>query len=880
MSDQQNAELPKSYDPHQAAETYYPQWEAQGLFKGDSQGEKPPFSIVIPPPNVTGSLHMGHALDNTLQDILVRFKRMDGFDAVWIPGTDHAGIATQMVVERELRKEGLDRHELGREAFLEKIWDWKKQNGDRIIFQLRSLGVSCDWSRERFTMDEGLSAAVRRVFVKYYEEGLIYRDTRLINWDPGTRTVLSDLEVDYDEDHVGELWSFAYPLSDGSGELVVATTRPETMLGDTAVAVHPEDPRYKHLIGKTVHNPLVDRHIEIIGDAILVDPEFGTGAVKVTPAHDFNDYEVGRRHDLEFITMFDEAACVNHVGGERFQGMHRDEARKAVKAAMAELGLERGGKEHKHPLGRSQRGGAVVEPMLSTQWFVRMKPLAAPALAAVEHGTTEFVPKRFENIYFAWMRDIRDWCISRQLWWGHQIPAWYDADGKVYVGESEAAVREANELDESVVLTQDQDVLDTWFSSALWPFSTLGWPEMDSADLAKWYPTSVLVTGFDIIFFWVARMMFSGLHNMGNVPFAKVCIHGLVRDEKGEKMSKTKGNVVDPLDTIEKHGVDAFRFTLARLAAPGADMNWREHEVEVSSRFVNKIWQAFRFTMSNLEGYDPSAQVELGVYDRWILARLSQATERIRGHLESFRFDQACSELYAFTWDELCDWYLELSKAAIYGEGEGRQAAQHTLVTVFSGVARLMHPIMPFLSEELFQRLPNTQGSVMVADFPKASDYASDPHILEQVAFLQEAIRRVRRLRAEMEISPRIPFNAYARGERAAWLQDHPSGLKHLANVVSVRLDGDKPAASATAVIPGAEIFIDLEGVVDVAAEKERLTKEIAKVGKDAKGLRGKLGNEAFVSKAPDHVVAKFQEKLDLAEQRLAGLQASLASLG
>lgn len=876
----ENNELPSNYDAHASAERYYSWWEDQGLFKGDADGDKPPYAIVIPPPNVTGSLHMGHALDNTLQDILVRYKRMDGFDAVWIPGTDHAGIATQMVVERELAKDGISRHDLGREAFLEKVWEWKKKNGDRIIFQLRSLGVSCDWSRERFTMDEGLSAAVRQVFVKYYEEGLIYRDTRLINWDPGTRTVLSDLEVEYDEDHVGELWSFAYPLSDGSGELVVATTRPETMLGDTAVAVHPDDERYKHLIGKTVHNPLVDRHIPIVGDPILVDMAFGTGAVKVTPAHDFNDYEVGKRHDLEFITMFDDAACVNEQGGERFQGLSSKQARKAVKAAVEELGLFRGTKEHKHPLGRSQRGGAVVEPMLSTQWFVKMKPLAAPAIAAVEHGATEFVPKRFENTYFAWMREIRDWCISRQLWWGHQIPAWYDAKGNVYVGESEAAVREAHELAPELVLTQDADVLDTWFSSALWPFSTLGWPDKDAKDLAKWYPTAVLVTGFDIIFFWVARMMFSGIHNMGTVPFAKVCIHGLVRDENGDKMSKTKGNVVDPLDTIGQHGVDAFRFTLARLAAPGADMAWRDHEVEVSGRFVNKIWQALRFTMQNMEGYDPAATPSLGLYDQWILSRLGQATARIRGHLDAFRFDQACSELHAFTWDELCDWYLELSKSAVYGEGEPRQAAQHTLLAVFSAVARLMHPIMPFLSEEIWQRLPQTSGSVMVAEYPRAEQYPQDPEIIEQVAFLQDVIRGMRRLRAEMEISPRLPFKVLALGPKASWLLTHGAGLKHLANVVEVRLEGELPPARATSVVAGAEIHVDLEGVVDVDAERARLKKEMDRVGKDAVGLRKKLGNQAFVAKAPDHVVAKFQEKLALADSRLKGLAASLKALG
>jgi valyl-tRNA synthetase len=875
MSDSR-PELSPTYNPHIAAAQHMQWWQDSGFFTPDPDDEGPAYCIVIPPPNVTGSLHMGHALDNVLQDILIRFKRMDGHNTLWIPGTDHAGIATQMVVERELAKQGISRHELGREAFLEKVWEWKATYGARITHQLRSLGVSCDWSRERFTMDEGLSKAVKEVFVKLYEEGLIYRDTRLINWDPGTRTVLSDLEVEH-EAHTGELWSFAYPLSDGSGEIVVATTRPETMLGDTAVAVHPDDPRYKHLIGKTVHNPLVDRHITIVADAILVDPEFGTGAVKVTPAHDFNDFEVGKRHDLEFITLFDDAACVNHVGGERFQGMSVDDARAAVKAAMAELGLDRGSKPHEMQLGKSQRGGAVVQPMLSTQWFVKMKPLAAPAVAAVERGATEFVPRRFENIYFAWMREIRDWCISRQLWWGHQIPAWYDDAGNVYVGRSEAEARAAHDLGDDVALRQDTDVLDTWFSSALWPFSTMGWPD-DTADLRRWYPTSVLVTGFDIIFFWVARMMFSGIHNMGTPPFAKVCIHGLIRDAEGNKMSKTRGNVVDPLDTIESHGLDAFRFTLARLAAPGADMNWRDHEVDVSSRFVNKIWQAFRFTYGNLEGYDPDATVVLSAYDRWILARLGTATASIREHLDGFRFDQACAELYAFTWDELCDWYLELSKKAIYGGGDARQAAQHTLVTVFSAVARLMSPVMPVLSEELWQKLPGTRGSVTQAAYPKASDYPVDAEIQAQVVFLQEAIRRLRRLRAEMEISPRLPFHVVARGERVDWLQAHQGALEHLTNVQSITV-GDAPPNAATAVAPGVEMYVPLEGLKDLGAERERLDKEIAKVAKDLKGLRKKLDNPHFVGKAPEHVLAKFRAKAAAATERLEALQASRAGL-
>ena len=868
--------FPRSYDPHEAARRYYPWWEQSGYFVGDPNAPGEPYAIVIPPPNVTGSLHMGHALDNTLQDILIRYKRMDGYKAVWIPGTDHAGIATQSVVERELRKEGLDRHTLGREEFLRRVWAWKQQSGDQIFLQLRALGVSCDWSRARFTMDDGLSRAVREVFVKLYDEGLIYRDTRMVSWDPAGRTVLSDLEVEHEEGFQGELWSFAYPLSDGSGEIIVATTRPETMLGDTAVAVHPDDPRYQAIIGKTVYNPLVDRHIPIIADSILVDPAFGTGAVKVTPAHDPNDYEVGRRHNLPFINIFDEAATVNENGG-KFSGLDRFDARSAVKAAMAELGFDRGAKPHVMSLGRSQRSGVVVEPIVSTQWFVRMKPLAAPAIAAVENGFTRFVPSQWENTYFAWMRDIRDWCISRQLWWGHQIPAWTCGDcGHITVSKDDPS---ACAKCGSAKLSQDPDVLDTWFSSALWPFSTMGWPEKTD-DLRAWYPTAVLVTGFDIIFFWVARMMFSGIHNMGVPPFRDVCIHGLIRDANGDKMSKTKGNVVDPLGTIQKYGADAFRFTLAQHAVQGRDMNWDDNRVEVSSRFVNKIWQAFRYMHTNLEGYDPQATPTLSVYDHWILARLGAATARVREALDSYRFNEAATELHAFTWGELCDWYLELSKPAIYGGGEGRQAAQHTLVRVFSAVARLMHPLMPFLSEELYQRLPGATGTVMLAAFPKVSEFPEDPAVLAEVATLQEAVTAQRRARAEMGLQNKQVLPLLARGERAPALLKHASALRQLASVERVELiTGDAPQGAAAAVIAGADLFTPLDGVIDLVAERARLDKEIARVEKDKSDLEKRLNNPGFMDRAPADVVVGFREKLALADQRLSQLRASRASL-
>ena len=874
------SELPKNYDVHASQEKYYTWWESEGFFGADPEAPGEPYCIVIPPPNVTGSLHMGHALDNTLQDILIRYKRMDGFNTVWIPGTDHAGIATQWVVERMLREEGLSRHDLGREAFLERVWAWKEESGSTITRQLRALGVSCDWSRERFTMDDGLSKAVRHVFVKLYKEGLIYRDTRLINWDPIGQTVLSDLEVEHEENFKGEIWSFAYPLADGSGEIVVATTRPETMLGDTAVAVHPEDERYKHLIGKSIRHPLVDREFPIIADSILVDPEFGTGAVKVTPAHDPNDYEVGKRHDLPFITMLDKSACVNAEGG-RFEGMDRYVARKAVKEAMGELGFDRGTEDHMMSVGRSQRSGAIVEPMVSTQWFVRMKPLAEPAIAAVEEGRTRFVPAQWENTYFAWMREIRDWCISRQLWWGHQIPVWYCDDcGALTVTEEEP---DCCSSCSSKSIRQDEDVLDTWFSSALWPFSTLGWPD-ETAALNKWYPTSVLVTGFDIIFFWVARMMFSGIHNMGEEPFSDVFIHGLVRDANGDKMSKTKGNVVDPLDTIEAYGCDAFRFTLAQYATQGRDISWDENRVEVSARFVNKIWQATRFALMGLEGYDPKAEVELGPYDHWIRARAGQATERVRSALDGYRFNEAATEIHAFFWGELCDWYLEFSKKAIYGEGPAKAGAQQTLVEVFSAITRLMHPIMPFLSEEIWHLLPEEvraeSQTVMMAPYPKVSDFPKDDQILEDVAFLQECIVAIRRLRADMDLSPKVELQVLVTGDKAELLPPHSGALAHLAGISAVSvLSGDRPEASATTVVHGAELVIPLVGVVDLDAERARLDKEISKVSKDVHDLERRLGNAGFVAKAPEHVVNGFREKLEAAQVKKAQLEQARGEL-
>ncbi|MEL6346877.1 MAG: valine--tRNA ligase [Myxococcota bacterium] len=881
-------ELPKTFDPHDAAERYYPEWEAAGMFSADPEKPGPAYSIVIPPPNVTGSLHMGHALNNTLQDVLIRYKRMDGYNALWVPGTDHAGIATQWVVERQLKAENLTRHDLGREAFVERIWKWKEESGGTIVHQLRKLGVSCDWGRQRFTLDAGLSEAVKEVFVRYYEQGLIYRAERLINWDPVAETALSNLEVENEENHQSEIYSFAYPLAepiphpvtgDVIEEIVVATTRPETMLGDTAVAVHPEDPRYKHLIGRNVRHPIVGREFPIVGDGILVDPEFGTGAVKVTPAHDFNDFEVGKRHDLPFINILNTDGTINGEGGE-FEGLDRFVARKAIKKKLAELGLDRGRKDHVMALPRSQRSGAPVEPMLSTQWFVKMKPLAGPALAAVENDFTRFVPRQWENTYFAWLRDIRDWCISRQLWWGHRIPAWYDKDGNCYVARSEQDARETYEIGEDVVLTQDEDVLDTWFSSALWPFSTMGWPDRSAADLKRYYPTAVLITGFDIIFFWVARMMVSGLHFMGNVPFSDVYIHALVRDDKGQKMSKTKGNVVNPLVEIDKHGADAFRMTLVALAAQGRDILWNDNRAEGYVKFTNKIWQAFRFTAMQLKDYDPDAPRTLGTYEQWILARLGAAVGRIRSALDEYRFNDAASELYAFTWHELCDWYLELSKGTLYNDNapEAQQGARHTLLTVFKDLVCVFHPIMPFLSEEIWQRLKpfGTEGSVSVAEYPKADAYPDDPDSLAEVEVLQQAITAIRRIRAEMDLKRSVELTLRADG--VDLYQKHAQAMLDLAGVHVIE-QGGREGICATAVVSGQQLFFPLEGVIDIDAERQRLTGQIEKAEKDVNALNKRLDNPRYVNNAPAHIVQESRDKLAQAQDRLDKLLAARKNL-
>ena len=867
--------LPAQYDPRETEPALSEWWEREGFFRVETEGDDPPFTVLMPPPNVTGELHVGHALFVTLQDTLVRWRRMQGNAALWIPGTDHAGIATQMVVERELRTEGLTRHDLGRERFLERVWEWRERAGDRILHQMRSIGASPDWSRLFFTMDEERSRAVGEAFVRLFENDLIYRAHRLINWCPQDRTALSDLEVEHEEDAAAELWSFAYPLADGEGEIVVATTRPETMLGDTAIAVHPEDDRYRELVGRTVRHPILDREIPVIADEILVDPEFGTGAVKVTPAHDFNDFEVAERHGLEKLNLLNEDGILNESAGP-FAGLDRFAARTAVKERIAELGLERGSREHTLSLGRCQRCGTVVEPLLSLQWFVRIQPLAEPAIRAVENGDTVFVPETWTKTYMRWMEDIHDWCISRQLWWGHRIPAWYGPEESVFVARTEEdAYRQARErFGPDVRLRQDEDVLDTWFSSGLLPFTSLGWPE-ETADLRRFYPTTVMETGFDIIFFWVARMMMMGLHFMGEVPFRTVFLHAMVRDEKGEKMSKTRGNVIDPLDVSEEYGADALRFTLLSMAAQGRDIKLSLDRVAGNRAFANKIWNIARFALSHLEeetsgkGGD-DGQAEL--MDRWILSRAARVTRETSEALERFRFQDAAGGVYAFIWGELADWYLEMVKPRLYGDaGEESQArARETLRTVMDTAMRLLHPMMPFVTEEIWQRLPGSGDeapALAVASWPEPPDHWIDEAAEAAVAELQGVIGAVRGLRAEYGVDPGQRVSLHLAEVPEALRETLRSSERALADLARVERIEFAPAdgrIGATDVLPsGVEVFVPLEGVLDLDQERERLRKEMARVEGLLRGTEGKLGNASFVERAPAEVVEREREKRD-----------------
>ncbi|MFC0141228.1 valine--tRNA ligase [Erwinia mallotivora] len=951
--------MEKTYNPQDIEQPLYEHWEQQGWFRPNGDTSQESFCIMIPPPNVTGSLHMGHAFQQTIMDTLIRYQRMQGKNTLWQAGTDHAGIATQMVVERKIAaEEGKTRKDYGRDAFIEKIWQWKAESGGTITRQMRRLGNSVDWERERFTMDEGLSNAVKEVFVRLYKENLIYRGKRLVNWDPKLRTAISDLEVENRESK-GSMWHIRYPLADGAitadgkDYLVVATTRPETVLGDTGVAVNPEDPRYKDLIGKFVLLPLVNRRIPIVGDE-HADMEKGTGCVKITPAHDFNDYEVGRRHRLPMINMltFDgdirETAQVFDSNGEEsdvydaaiptaFQKLERFAARKAIVAAVDELGLLEEVKPHDLTVPYGDRGGVVIEPMLTDQWYVRTAPLAKVAVEAVEQGEIQFVPKQYENMYFSWMRDIQDWCISRQLWWGHRIPAWYDAEGNVYVGRSEDEVRAENNLAADVALNQDEDVLDTWFSSGLWTFSTLGWPENTEA-LRTFHPTSVLVSGFDIIFFWIARMIMLTMHFIKDedgkpqVPFKTVYMTGLIRDEEGQKMSKSKGNVIDPLDMvdgisledllekrtgnmmqpqlaekirkrtekqfpngIEPHGTDALRFTLAALASTGRDINWDMKRLEGYRNFCNKLWNASRFVLMNTEGQDcgqNGGEKVFSLADRWIRAEFNQTVKAYRDALDSYRFDIAANILYEFTWNQFCDWYLELTKPVMNGGSEAElRGTRNTLVDVLEALLRLAHPIIPFITETIWQRvkaLKNIHAETIMLQPMPAYDAASvDEAALSDTEWLKQAIVAVRNIRAEMNLSPAKPLDVLLRGASDTVVNRvtaNHSFLKSLARLESITClaADDKGPVSVTKIIDGAELLIPMAGLVDKTAELERLAKEVAKLEVEISKIESKLSNEGFVSRAPADVVAKERERMSGLEQAKAKLieqQAVIAAL-
>jgi valyl-tRNA synthetase len=886
-------ELAKGYEPHEVEKRWYAEWEGRGYFHADAGAAAPPYSIVIPPPNVTGALHMGHALNNTLQDILCRWQRMQGKSVLWMPGTDHAGIATQNVVERQLAAQGLDRHDLGREDFIKRVWQWKAESGGQIIGQLKRLGASCDWERERFTMDEGLSRAVRTVFVKLYQDGLIYRDNRLINWCPRCHTALSDIEVEHEEKK-GHLWHIRYPVVGQPGRfVVVATTRPETMLGDTAVAVHPEDERYADLHGATVLLPLVNREIPVVADD-YVDREFGTGVVKITPAHDFNDFEVGSRHGLDRINVMDESGVIN-AAGHQYEGMDRFAARTRIVADLEAQGLLEKIDDHGLSVGGCYRCRTVVEPYLSLQWYVKVGPLAERALAAVKEGRTRIVPKQWENTYYDWMENIRDWCISRQIWWGHRIPAWFcDHCGQVTVSMEDPTNCSHCGSDE---IRQETDVLDTWFSSALWPFSTMGWPER-TTELKAFYPTSCLVTGFDILFFWVARMMMMGLHFMDEVPFRDVYIHALVRDAQGQKMSKSKGNVIDPLTVIDQYGTDAFRFTLAAFAAQGRDIKLAEERIAGYRNFCNKVWNAARFTLMNLEGFDPVGLtlegLSLSKGDQWILHRLNETARETNAALGEYRYNEAAMGLYQFTWSEFCDWYLELSKKDLYGgDAERKRTVQYVLWHVLEQLLRLLHPFMPFITEEIWQALPKERGpgtgdrgpaSIMLAAYPTPCDCRSFPEAAADMERVMAVIGGIRNIRGEMEVPPsrEIAVILSCGGEGSLRLMKQNEGaIMGLARVadLAMGIGVEKPADASIQVAGDVQIYVPLKGLVDVEAEEQRLLKEIAKAEKDMEQFSRKLATPTFVDRAPADIVAREREKLAEATARREVLMESLEKI-
>lgn len=872
--------MPAKYNPQETEEKWYSYWLEGKFFEATGDKSKPPFSVVIPPPNVTGKLHLGHAWDTTLQDIIVRMKRMQGYDTLWLPGMDHAGIATQARVEAKLREEGKSRFDLGREKFLEKTWEWKEEYAGVIREQWAKLGLSLDYSRERFTLDEGLSKAVQEVFVRLYEKGYIYRGEYIINWDPETKTALSDIEVVY-KDVKGALYHMKYPLTDGSGYIEIATTRPETMLGDTAVAVHPDDERYQHLIGKKVKLPIVGREIPIIADE-YVDMEFGSGAVKITPAHDPNDFEIGNRHQLDRILVMNEDGTMNENAG-KYKGMDRFECRKQIVKDLQEMGVLFKIEEHLHSVGHSERSGAVIEPYLSTQWFVKMKPLAE---AAIEWQKTDkkvrFVPERFEKTYLQWLENIRDWCISRQLWWGHRIPAWYHREtGEVYVGTEPPQDIENWE--------QDEDVLDTWFSSALWPFSTMGWPDEEAPDYKRYYPTNVLVTGYDIIFFWVSRMIFQALEFTKQRPFADVLIHGLVRDAQGRKMSKSLDNGVDPMDVIDKYGADSLRFFLATGSSPGNDLRFYWEKVESAWNFGNKIWNASRFALMNMDGLtyeeiDLSGKKSLA--DRWILTRLQETIKEVTRLMNQYEFGEVGRLLYTFIWDELCDWYIEMAKLPLYGDDqEAKRTTRSVLAYVLDHTMRLLHPLMPFITEEIWQHLPHKGESITVAAWPEVREDLMDEKAVEEMTLLQEIIRAVRNVRAEFNVpmSKPIELLIHTKDEAiTAQLTAEKHYLEKFAHpeTLVIGTDVTAPEKSISQVLSGVEIYLPLAGLIDIEAEIARLEKELEKLNKEVERVEKKLSNEGFMKKAPAHIIEEekrkgedYKAKREIVKERIAQLK-------
>jgi len=922
-------QIEKIYNPHEIEPQCYQTWEQQGLFAPHGDGN--PYCIMLPPPNVTGTLHMGHGFQQAIMDALIRYHRMCGDNTLWQIGTDHAGIATQMVVERQLLQQNITRHDMGREAFLEKIWQWKKQSGGTILQQMRRLGASADWSRERFTMDEPMSEAVRDVFIRLYNEDLIYRGQRLVNWDPKLGTAISDLEVVASEEQ-GFLWHIRYPLVQQSGHLIVATTRPETLLGDTAIAVHPDDARYQHLIGQQVHLPLTDRTIPIIADT-YVDKDFGTGCVKITPAHDFNDYAVGQRHQLPMINILNADATLNDNAPTIYRGMERFAARAKIVTDLQQLDLLEKIQPHTLNVPRGDRSGEILEPYLTFQWYVKTKPLAEPAIKAVESGEIRFVPENWNKTYFQWMYNIEDWCISRQLWWGHRIPAWYDDAGNIYVAESEAAVRQKYQLADNIILTQDNDVLDTWFSSALWPFSTLGWPQ-PTPELQRFYPTSVLVTGFDIIFFWVARMIMFGLKFMGKIPFKDIYITGLIRDHEGQKMSKSKGNILDPIDLIDgidldsllvkrttglmqpamaagiekatrqqfpdgipSYGTDALRFTFYSISSPSRDLRFELNRLESSRNFCNKLWNAARYVLMNVNDKDcgqHSDTLEFSLADRWIWAKLQETLSEVRKQIDNYRLDLAAQALYEFTWNHYCDWYVELAKAVLttHQSDAAQRAARYTLVNVLENLLRLMHPFMPFITETIWQQIyplsamaqHHTHPSIMIQPYPVVDNARVNPAVIDDMTWVQAVIISIRNIRGEMNINPGKPLPIlihHASSHDQQRFEQASLFITTLAKIESLHWlnDNDPRPAAATALVGEMEILIPLAGLIDVAAETSRLNKEIAKLQQEITKCESKLGNPSFVDKAPPAVVVQEKQRLNDFGTAIAQLREQVVKL-